>query len=398
MRLLSLLNLMWTLLYSLSTRAANPSAFVRATRLFSSSGDVFDSFAASYRGKDILVLGDGDFSYSKALCALTDGSSRITSTTRASREELARAFPTAEQNTRQLQDSGVSVEHNVDATSLPSSLYGAFDTVIFNFPHIDGKQNIKYNRELLLGFLRSSRGALRDGGEMQVALTSPQSGLSARNMADWDRSWKLAQQAAEAGLYVVGDQPFPLELFAPLGYLPSGRRGIDKSFGTYSPRLISLRPRTIYGQSAVAAPVFVHEVHLLMNKTEPDTRGLLRRVEQCLQEICSDHCGRFAPEQKCLLVDTYHCPRTHNTSYVFQIAYANLDGSLAFSRGAANLLKGAVERALPAALGLEPRAEKHRGLVSAAYPFYLWAALHEGGESGAATRLSMNPGLGAASR
>ena len=404
---LSLLSLMWILHCALALRRArrplpgsSSGAYHQQSLAAASTADSF--VTDSYKGKDVLVLGDGDFSYSVALRRLTtDSSCRITTSTRASTEELARAFPTAERNTRQLEESGVGVLYSVDATDLPRSLHGGFDTVIFNFPHIDGKQNIRYNRELLLGFLSSSKKALRagggEGGEIQVSLTSPQSGVSACNTTGWDQSWKLALQAAEAGLYIAGERAFPLELFASLGYSPSGRRGVDKSFGTYSPRQFTLRPCLLTDKKspavAVAAPVFVHEVHMLMNSSEPDTSALQRRVRQLLQEVCHDFCGGAQLGQSCLLVDTYHCPRTHSTSYVFQIAYACLDGSLVFPRAEANRLKEVVEMELPSRLGLEPRAEKHRGMVSAAHPFYMWAALHREGGGLESRRLSTNPTL-----
>ena len=61
----------------------------------------------------------------------------------------------------------------VDATA-PGDLGGAFDRVIFNFPHAPGKQNIRRNRELLHAVCAAA--ALAPGGELLVALDGGQGG------------------------------------------------------------------------------------------------------------------------------------------------------------------------------------------------------------------------------
>ena len=61
----------------------------------------------------------------------------------------------------------------VDATA-PGDLGGAFDRVIFNFPHAPGKQNIRRNRELLHAVCAAA--PLAPGGELLVALDGGQGG------------------------------------------------------------------------------------------------------------------------------------------------------------------------------------------------------------------------------
>ena len=61
----------------------------------------------------------------------------------------------------------------VDATA-PGDLGGAFDRVIFNFPHAPGKQNIRRNRELLHAVCGAA--PLAPGGELLVALDGGQGG------------------------------------------------------------------------------------------------------------------------------------------------------------------------------------------------------------------------------
>lgn len=51
-----------------------------------------------------------------------------------------------------------------------------FDRVIFNFPHVPGKNNIRHNRGLLTAFLSSAFHVLADRGEVLVALCQGQVG------------------------------------------------------------------------------------------------------------------------------------------------------------------------------------------------------------------------------
>ena len=77
-----------------------------------------------------------------------------------SEERLFRSFDKAANNVATILQSGGTVAYGVDATKLcesfsPSTL--SFDTILWNFPHVPGKQNIKRNRELLQKFLKSCR-------------------------------------------------------------------------------------------------------------------------------------------------------------------------------------------------------------------------------------------------
>lgn len=56
--------------------------------------------------------------------------------------------------------TGAEVRHDIDATKLreaqpPLDAQGAFDQIIFNFPHIDGKNKIKYAKRRAGSYLNS---------------------------------------------------------------------------------------------------------------------------------------------------------------------------------------------------------------------------------------------------
>jgi hypothetical protein len=179
--------------------------------------------------KQILVCGDGDFSFSLALskCGYYN---KLVSTTLDSRSSLIKHFPESEKNIDIIVSSSPRniVEYNRDATKLEQYYKPEFDVILWNFPHIIGKSNIRYNRKLVQEFLVSAKKCLLQNGVILCTLCSGQSGIEAKSIFEWTRSWKLPIHAAEAGLIITKSELFPLEEFIALGYQPKGHRG----FGT----------------------------------------------------------------------------------------------------------------------------------------------------------------------
>ena len=97
--------------------------------------------------KKILILGDGDFSFSVALSKITQSNpqldySSLIATTLAPREAgdvTHRNLKNNVANFLSLSNKN-KVEYEIDATSIPSHL--ASDFIIWNFPHVDGKANV----------------------------------------------------------------------------------------------------------------------------------------------------------------------------------------------------------------------------------------------------------------
>lgn len=93
----------------------------------------------------VLVVGDGNFSYSRALAAniakrLSRAASVLTATSLDSREALLGKYgPQALSNVDELVRQGCQVEHGVDASRLSASFppEPTFDTVIFQHPILD---------------------------------------------------------------------------------------------------------------------------------------------------------------------------------------------------------------------------------------------------------------------
>ena len=191
--------------------------------------------------KKVLVCGDGDFSFSKALSTL-DIHKQLITTTLDSKESLSKHFPQSISNINIIESasSNNKVSYNIDATKL--MFPNEFDIILWNFPHIIGKANIRYNRELLKLFLTSALQCLTPTGRVICALCGGQSGLEAKDKIEWDRSWKLPNQAAEAGMIITDKFNFDYDFFSSLGYIEQGHRG----YGIYTYILCTIICNMIY--------------------------------------------------------------------------------------------------------------------------------------------------------
>ncbi|KAI8502936.1 Ferredoxin-fold anticodon-binding domain-containing protein 1 [Branchiostoma belcheri] len=177
-----------------------------------------------------LVLGDGNFSFSRALAQRMANPDQLTATTLGREEDALRTHSDAGNNIQALQDKGAVVIFGVDATDLNACLGlrgQIFDHVIFNFPHVGRKAPIKRNRELL----RQGQGG--------TPADQPQRA--------WHNSWQAVAMAAEAGLILGEVVPFCAEDWEV--YMPSGYRSRDKAFHTEGALT------HIFAQSCPLAPV-----------------------------------------------------------------------------------------------------------------------------------------------
>eukprot|EP01031_Cornospumella_fuschlensis_P035683 gene35683-43278_t len=327
----------------------------------------------AWQGCSMLVVGDGDFSFSRSLAEQRMCSHLVTSTL-DSKDFVTASFLSAAANIAQIEELGGQVHYGVDATKISQSFPNRnFDVILWNFPHIAGKQNIKHNRRLLHQYLVSAATSLSLAGKIMISLCEGQSGTRAKSKLIYDRSWKLLDQATAAGLLVTESEPFPSGNFP--AYTPMGHRGHGGTFRIGNAQLFTLQKP---GPNVVAklCNVFSHELHLLSPHTLPIDQ--LPHVEAAarahIQQILAD--TPYQPMHlSALLVDVFLCPRGSGVSYALQVALAC--PAYPLQRDQLEPIRETLERTLPDLLSLRLR-ERRRGMeVCGPHPPYTLPALLE---------------------
>ncbi|XP_053702302.1 ferredoxin-fold anticodon-binding domain-containing protein 1 isoform X1 [Synchiropus splendidus] len=182
--------------------------------------------------RSILLVGEGNFSFSAALTRFYSSSeTRITATCLQDKDAALRQQQAAD-NIQTVEGSGGAVLFEVDCTKLEecASLRGcAFDRILFNFPHCGRKSGVKKNRQLLKDFFLSCVQFLAEEGEVHVSLCNGQGGTPVdQPRREWFNSWQVVAMAAEAHLILSDVHKFESEKYQ--SYKCTGYRSQDKGF------------------------------------------------------------------------------------------------------------------------------------------------------------------------
>ena len=154
------------------------------------------------------------------------------------------------------------------------------------------------------------------------------------------------------------------------GYKPLGHRGHGGSFLIDGSESYYLQKSL--NETALQAPLYIHEVHVLANGIVLDVNLFQSKARYLVKELCSN-INKSHALWTVNLVDIYICPRSRKVSHVFQISYCSLTHPL--SRKDADDIRSYIENKLPEKLNLEPRSEKHGHCVSQCYGWYIARAL-----------------------
>ena len=161
-----------------------------------------------------LIIGDGNFSFSAALCTHLGGGAGVTATTYDREDRFRDKYPV--NCAAQCQQLGARVHFEVDATQMMRDdriVKSKYRFIVFNFPHTDHQQtsddpeevgiSIQANRTLLSAFFVQAKRLLAPDGEIHI---------SVKDRLIY-RRWELHKLAEECGLCLVQVMPFDEDLF-----------------------------------------------------------------------------------------------------------------------------------------------------------------------------------------
>ncbi|XP_022139691.1 uncharacterized protein At4g26485-like [Momordica charantia] len=155
----------------------------------------------------ILLVGEGDFSFSTCLATTFGSAANMVATSLDSKESLLSKYTHVATNLKELEELGCTVAHDVDATSMsqhPLLRHKSFDRVVFNFPHAgfhfkeSDIRQIELHRHLVRGFLRNAKEFLGEEGEIHIT----------HKTAHPFSRWEIVELAREEGLLLKEEPNF----------------------------------------------------------------------------------------------------------------------------------------------------------------------------------------------
>ncbi|GMI85195.1 hypothetical protein HRI_002188800 [Hibiscus trionum] len=175
----------------------------------------------------MLLVGEGDFSFSVCLARAFGSATNMVATSLDSRGFLFRNYKKAMVNIHELRTRGCLVLHGIDVTEMANHGYlGAirFDRIIYNFPHAgfcsdEPGESQKRRHQLLISlFFENAKEMIDESGEIHV--THKSNGFFLE--------WNLQRLAAAVGLRLKQEVPFNFTDFP--GYRTKYGFGGDRNF------------------------------------------------------------------------------------------------------------------------------------------------------------------------
>ncbi|XP_057757802.1 uncharacterized protein At4g26485-like isoform X1 [Arachis stenosperma] len=156
----------------------------------------------------ILLVGEGDFSFSLSLATAFGSAHNLVATSIDSQENIVKKYSNGINNVRELEERGCLVLYGVDAKEMSQHFFlktQRFDRIVYNFPHVgflypeNSYCQIQLNKRLVKGFLSNAKILVRkEGGEIHVT----------HKEGDPYSKWGLVKKAEKRGLVLQQAVPF----------------------------------------------------------------------------------------------------------------------------------------------------------------------------------------------
>ncbi|MED6131693.1 hypothetical protein PIB30_012132 [Stylosanthes scabra] len=156
----------------------------------------------------ILLVGEGDFSFSLSLATAFGSAHNLVATSIDSHENIVKKYSNGISNVRELEERGCLVLYGVDAKEMSQHFFlktQRFDRIVYNFPHVgflypeNSYCQIQLNKRLVKGFLSNAKILIRkEGGEIHVT----------HKEGDPYSKWDLVKKAEKRGLVLQQVVPF----------------------------------------------------------------------------------------------------------------------------------------------------------------------------------------------
>ncbi|XP_073047954.1 uncharacterized protein [Primulina eburnea] len=178
----------------------------------------------------ILLVGEGDFSFSYSLAAAFGCASKMVATSLDSEAFLKKNYAKAPWNIRELKKMGCIVMHGIDATTIATQQllqHKTFDRVIYNFPYagffkgLSRDSSIWLHRRLVSLFLKNAKEMIDVHGEIHIS----------HKTNGYHREWNLVSMARSHGLRLIEEVEFILSDYP--GYNTKRGFGGDENFDCY---------------------------------------------------------------------------------------------------------------------------------------------------------------------
>lgn len=180
-------------------------------------------------GGRVLLVGEGNFSFARALCRGLEGKAEVFATAFDGESVLGKKYPDAAECRAEVERLGGTALVGVDATRLHEvrEFRSAFRVIAWNFPHIGGGESdvaksVADHQKLLAGFFASALRCLDDspGAAVHVAVKK----------GEPYKSWKVVQTARAACPELDLRTAVPFATSAWLGYEHRRTQGFDERF------------------------------------------------------------------------------------------------------------------------------------------------------------------------